>query len=506
MVSGLQWWFSSMCTAFCITFFSFTLLFSLFSLLIFFLRLKVGCNCEICQAYLTSSWTKEFHNLCDWFTHLLQQSATGTIHIHVLGNTITANPENVEHILKTRFENYPKGKPFAAILGDLLGKGIFNVDGDSWEFQRKMASLELGSTSIRRHAFDIVNSEIQSRLLPLLSSVSREQRVLDLQDVFRRFSFDNICKFSFGLDPGCLELSLPVSELAEAFDLASKLSAQRALASSPLIWKLKRALNLGTEKQLKQAIKMVDALAQETINQRREKGFSDSDDLLSRFMGTINDDKYLRDIVVSFLLAGRDTVASGLTSFFWLLSQHPEVESAIRDELERVIEGSSDDRRQQFATFDQLRDMHYLHAALYESLRLFPPIQFDSKFAFEDDILPDSTFVRKGTRVTYHPYAMGRMERVWGPDCLEYKPDRWLKNGRYVPESLFKYPVFQAGKRVCLGKEMAIGGDEMCGSGHNQPVQYPGSQSESSTEVRSWSYRQRPRWLTSSSSRKWEDS
>ncbi|KAL4331986.1 hypothetical protein GQ457_07G042600 [Hibiscus cannabinus] len=445
-----------MCTAFCITFFSFTLLFSLFSLLIFVLRLKVACDCEICQAYLTSSWTKEFHNLCDWFTHLLQQSATGTIHIHVLGNTITANPENVEHILKTRFENYPKGKPFAAILGDLLGKGIFNVDGDSWKFQRKMASLELGSTSIRRHAFDIVNSEIQSRLLPLLSSVSREQRVLDLQDAFRRFSFDNICKFSFGLDPGCLELSLPVSEFAEAFDLASKLSAQRALASSTLIWKLKRALNLGTEKRLKQAIKMVDALAQETINQRREKGFSDSNDLLSRFMGTINDDKYLRDIVVSFLLAGRDTVASGLTSFFWLLSQHPEVESAIREELERVVKGSSDDRNQQFATFDQLRDMHYLHAALSESLRLFPPIQLDSKFAFEDDILPDSTFVRKGTRVTYHPYAMGRMERVWGPDCLEYKPDRWLKNGRYVPENLFKYPVFQAGKRVCLGKEMAL--------------------------------------------------
>ncbi|GMI81684.1 cytochrome P450, family 94, subfamily C, polypeptide 1 [Hibiscus trionum] len=455
MVSGLHSWFSSMCTAFCITFFCFTLLFSFFSLLIFVLRLKVGCTCEICQAYLTSSWTKEFDNLCDWFTHLLQKSATGTIRIHVLGNTITANPENVEHILRTRFENYPKGKPFAAILGDLLGKGIFNVDGDSWKFQRKMASLELGSISIRKHAFDIVNSEIQSRLLPLLSSVSIEQRVLDLQDVFRRFSFDNICKFSFGLDPGCLELSLPVSEFAEAFDLASKLSAQRALESSPLIWKLKRALNLGTEKQLKQAIKMVDELAQEMINQRREKGFSDSNDLLSRFMGTINDDKYLRDIVVSFLLAGRDTVASGLTSFFWLLSQHPEVESAIRDELERVV-GSSDDYHQQLATFDQLRDMHYLHAALYESLRLFPPIQFDSKFAFEDDILPDFTFVRKGTRVTYHPYAMGRMERVWGPDCLEYKPGRWLKNGRYVPENLFKYPVFQAGERVCLGKEMAL--------------------------------------------------
>ncbi|KAL1082137.1 hypothetical protein V6Z11_D09G115200 [Gossypium hirsutum] len=427
MDSQLSLWFCSMSTAFCFVFFSFTLLFSLFSLLIFVLRLKLWCTCKTCQAYLTSSWTKDFDNLCDWYTHLLKNSATGTIHIHVLGNIITANPANVEHMLKTRFENYPKGKPFSTLLGDLLGRGIFNVDGDSWKFQRKMASLELGGVSVRTHAFDIVGSEIQSRLLPLLSSVAGKEQVLDLQDIFRRFSFDNICKFSFGLDPGCLELSLPVSDLAEAFDLASKFSAQRALASSSLIWKVKRLLNLGTEKQLKEAIKVVDEFAEEMIKQRREEGFSDRHDLLSRFMGTINDHKYLRDIV------------------------HPEVESAIREEVERVM-GSSE----QFASFNQMREMHYLHAALYESLRLFPPVQFDSKFAQEDDILPDDTFVRKGTRVTYHPYAMGRMERIWGPDCLHYKPERWLQNGRYVPENLYKFPVFQAGKRVCLGKEIAL--------------------------------------------------
>ncbi|KAE8693022.1 Cytochrome P450 94C1 [Hibiscus syriacus] len=444
--------FCSTSTAFCFVFFSFTLLFSLFSLLVFVLRSKLWCNCETCQAYLTSSWIREFDNLCDWYTHLLKKSTTGTIHIHVIGNIITANPVNVEHVLKNRFENYPKGKPFSNLLGDLLGRGIFNVDGDSWKFQRKMASLELGGVSVRAHAFDIVKSEIQSRLLPLLSSVAGKEQVLDLQDVFRRFSFDNICKFSFGLDPGCLKLSLPASEFAEAFDLASKFSAQRGQAYSPLLWKVKRLLNLGTEKQLKEAIKVLDEFAQEMIDQRRKEGFSGRNDLLSRFMSTIHDDKYLRDIVISFLLAGRDTVASGLTSFFWLLTQHPEVESAIRDELERVV-GSSDE---QFASFNQMREMHYLHAALYESLRLFPPVQFDSKFAQEDDILPDGTFLRKGTRVTYHPYAMGRMEQVWGSDCLEFKPERWLKNEKYIPQDLYKFPVFQAGKRVCLGKEIAV--------------------------------------------------
>lgn len=440
-------------TPFSHIFFYFTISFTLFSIIFYItkLLLKPHCECDICRSYLTKSWSTEFENLSDWYAHLLRHSPTGTIHIHVLNNTITANPENVEYMLKTKFDNYPKGKRFSAILGDLLGKGIFNVDGHSWRFQRKIASLELGSVSIRSHAFEIVSSEIQNRLIPLLSSVQND-RVLDLQDVLRRFSFDSICRFSFGLDPGCLKLSLPVSDFAAAFDLASRLSAERALTVSPLIWKAKRLFNLGNEKKLKEAIKSIDCLAGELIKHRREAGFSTQKDLLSRFMGTITDDKYLRDIVISFLLAGRDTVAAALTSFFWLVAKHPEVESAIRAESDRVMGPTT----QRIARFDEMRGMHYLQAAINESMRLYPPVQFDSKFCQEDDTLPDGTFVKKGTRVTYHPYAMGRMERIWGPDCLEFKPERWLENGVFRPVSPFKYPVFQAGVRVCLGKELAL--------------------------------------------------
>ncbi|KAG5043881.1 hypothetical protein AAZX31_03G174100 [Glycine max] len=415
------------------------------------------CSCETCQAYLTSGWSKTFDNLCDWYAHLLRNSPTKTIHIHVLRNTITANPDNVEYMLKTRFHNFPKGKTFSTILGDFLGRGIFNVDGESWSFQKKMASLELSKNSIRSFAFEVVKFEIKDRLIPLLVLSKQNDCVLDLQDVFKRFSFDSICRFSFGLDPMCLELSLPISEFAMSFDLASKLSAERAMSVSPLIWKIKRFLNVGSEKKLRKAIKMIDILAREVIRQRRKMGFSSisphKDDLLSRFMRTITDDTYLKDIIVSFLLAGRDTVASALTSFFWLLAKHPEVESQILLEAEQVI-GS--DYNKDLTSYEELQQLHYLQAAANESMRLYPPIQFDSKFCLEDDVLPDGTFVKRGTRVTYHPYAMGRLEEIWGSDCFEFRPERWLKEGLFCPQNPFKYPVFQAGIRVCLGKEMAL--------------------------------------------------
>ncbi|KAI3743524.1 hypothetical protein L1987_61234 [Smallanthus sonchifolius] len=431
---------------------SILVVFILFISLFFTFIFCKTCRCKICHAYVTSSWLFEFDNLCDWYTHLLKNSPTKTIHIHVLNNTITSNHQNVEYMLKTRFENYPKGKAFSAILGDFLGRGIFNADGDSWLFQRKMACLELGKRSIKSLAFEVVMNEIDHRLIPLVSSFSRKEReVLDFQDVFRRFSFDVICKFSFGYDPKCLDESLPMSELAIAFDLASKLSAQRAMTPSPLVWKIKRLFSVGSEKRLKESIKMVNKFAQEVIRQRNKLGSCcNQEDLLSRFMAKTKDPNYLRDIVVSFLLAGRDTVASSLTGLFWLLAEQPEVVAAIRTEALMVTQHKA------LTSFEQLHELHYLQAVVYEGMRLFPPIQFNSKFCQQDDTLPDGTFVKKGTRVTYHSYAMARMETIWGPDCLVFKPERWLKDGVFYQETPFKYPVFQAGYRMCLGKEMAL--------------------------------------------------
>lgn len=88
-------------------------------------------------------------------------------------------------------------------------------------------------------------------------------------------------------------------------------------------------------------------------------------------------------------------------------------------------------------------------------MRLYPPVPVDTKACLNDDVLPDGTRVGKGWFISYHTYAMGRMESVWGKECEEFNPERWLENGVYRGESPFRYPVFHAGPRMCLGKEMA---------------------------------------------------
>ena len=67
----------------------------------------------------------------------------------------------------------------------------------------------------------------------------------------------------------------------------------------------------------------------------------------------------------------------------------------------------------------------------------------NAKEAVDDDILPTGTVVRKGDMVMFQAYGMGRMPYVWGPDASEFKPERWIRNGTFQPESPFKYVAFQ---------------------------------------------------------------
>ncbi|XP_022871613.1 cytochrome P450 94B3-like [Olea europaea var. sylvestris] len=425
-----------------------TLGFILFSSYLKFKKFTSNVGCLI-------SFYKNRHRLLDWYTQLLSESKTQTIVVQRFGaprTVVTANPNNVEYILKTNFENFPKGKPFTDLLGDFLGVGIFNVDGEKWSLQRKLASHEFTAKSLREFVVKILEDEVQNRLLPVLENAAENNIILDMQEVLRRFAFDIICEVSLGTNPSCLDLSRPVPPLVEAFDDASKFSAMRGVAPIVAVWKCKRALNIGSEKRLKDSVNFIHSSVDEIIKSKKRKLEKDGgNDLLSRFLGAGLDDEMVRDMVISFLMAGRDTTSAALTWLFWLLSRHPDIEKLVVHETFSINNGEKS------LNFDDLREMKYIKACLCEAMRLYPPVVWDSKHAAKDDILPDGTPVYKGNRVTYFQYGMGRMEELWGKDQFEFRPDRWFDGpGILKTVSPFKFPVFQAGPRVCLGKEMAL--------------------------------------------------
>ncbi|XP_061358045.1 cytochrome P450 86A1-like [Gastrolobium bilobum] len=380
--------------------------------------------------------------------------------------TVTSHPKNIEHILRTRFDNYPKGPKWQTAFHDLLGQGIFNSDGETWLMQRKTAALEFTTRTLRQAMARWVNRTIKNRLWCILDKVEKEKVSVDLQDILLRLTFDNICGLTFGKDPETLSPELPENPFFVAFDAATEATLHRLLYPD-IVWRVEKVLNIGIEKKLKQCLKVIDSYMNDAVSARYE---APSDDLLSRFIkkrdgdGKPFSDAVLQRFALNFLLAGRDTSSVALSWFFWLVMNHPHVEERILNELTAVLAETRGGERQRWVEeavdFEEAERLVYLKAALAETMRLYPSVPEDFKYAVSDDVLPDGTVVPAGSTVTYSIYSVGRMKSVWGEDCMEFKPERWISvhEDRFQfepPKDGFKFVAFNAGPRTCLGKDLA---------------------------------------------------
>ncbi|KAL6655793.1 hypothetical protein ACP70R_006619 [Stipagrostis hirtigluma subsp. patula] len=404
------------------------------------------------------------HHFHDWATGVL--AGAGNNFEARCGRTgvryfITCDPANVRHIFTSSFANYPKGDGFAVIF-DVLGGGIFNADGESWRLQRAKAQTLMAGPRFRAFAARRSRDMVEASLLPFLAHAAGAGAPCDLHDVFLRLTLDLTCALVFSVDPGCLAVGSPTVPFARAMDDALEALFLRHVIPMPL-WKLMNRLEIGHERKMAAARRTIDGFVADIVAKRRAEklkdgSMGDSGDLLSSSIDTGgSDDEFLRDTTVNLLLAGRDTTGAALSWFFYLLAKNPRVQHKLLDELASIaakkLAGGG------MVTFDssELAGLVYLHASLCECLRLFPPLPFEHKAVVADDVLPSGHEVKAGDKILVFNYSMGRMEGVWGEDCMEFRPERWVtKEGKLRYQPSYKFVAFNAGPRTCLGKEMAF--------------------------------------------------
>ncbi|KAF8664871.1 hypothetical protein HU200_054184 [Digitaria exilis] len=204
---------------------------------------------------------------------------------------------------------------------------------------------------------------------------------------------DSIFAVTFGSDLDTLNVDDEARTFAAAVDDASEFTLLRYV--NPF-WKAMNSLNVGPEAELRDRIKVVDEFVYSRICARSEELTINNNsaqpglvtmtrqDMLSIFMETTTtktttvDYKYLRDIVLSIVIAGKDTTSEALAWFFYMACKHPNVQERVWQEAgEATGVGEEDVSVDEFArslTDEALVRMHYLHAALAETLRLYPPL------------------------------------------------------------------------------------------------------------------------------------
>lgn len=189
-----------------------------------------------------------------------------------------------------------------------------------------------------------------------------------------------------------------------------------------------------------------------------------STDLLSLYMERSGSegvsDEELRDIILNFLIAGRDTTSNALSWALYRLCIHPEVQQRAYEEvvelgaefnLAHPLSPAEDQEGHsgvgQELPFACLQRMHYIEAFCMEVLRLYPSVPKIGKYALVDDVLPDGTVVKEGMMLVFCPWVMGRTERLWS-NCFEFRPERFLENKKPSP---YTFTAFQGESLVFVG-------------------------------------------------------
>ena len=360
-----------------------------------------------------------------------------------------SDPEDIMHVLKKKFDNYPKGQDLTVIFQDLVGNGIFNTNGPSWFEQRKTAS-HIFKVKTLRYYFDVFLKHA-NEFAEILDRNASSGEPFDIQQLLYCYTFDSICAIAFGHAPRTLRDGS--SEFLRAFDTAQKMVEVRG--RSPLFH-----FHRYTSPADRAALAFCDQQCYQIIRQRQERIASgepfDEQDLLSLYMRDPSHDiVYLRDMILNFMLAGRDTTASTLTWAIYLISKHPHVEQRLLEELSAHGISSQEGQLPQFELMKG-KDLPYLRNVLDETLRLYPPVPYDPKSAIADDTLPSGFLIKAGTTVVWSAFVTGRLEQFWeNPDTFD--PDRWSPANLHKIHPLFKpfdFP-FQWGPRACLGRDLA---------------------------------------------------
>jgi cytochrome P450 len=392
----------------------------------------------------------------------LHQKYGKTFAYHVMGKPFVATiePKVIEYFLKGNFENFIKGSAFRDPFTDLLGNGIFNVDGHLWNHQRKVSSKMFTKKQFEGHIYQAVKSNT-AKVCDIMSKSKGEQ--LDMFNLMNRYTLDTIGEIGFSKNIGSLED--PTSPFLKSFDHAQQGMLKRFWSGQGVeVWKLFRMLGLfweGGRESTTNHINTLNDYCNGIVDELIDKA-SKGDD--NSFVGMFikdteganmlkNDEKkfrvFIRDMVLNFLIAGRDTTAQCLTWTVFELAQAPHVVKKAREEVDSIC-------GDQPVTYEDLQKLRYIQAVLDEGLRLHPSVPMDGKISINGDTLPsgpDGIKIAPGTIIQYNAYSQGRDKDTWGEDSFSFRPDRWLE--RTTQPTTFEFTAFHAGPRECLGRRLA---------------------------------------------------
>jgi cytochrome P450 len=364
----------------------------------------------------------------DVFEHLLEEQKIGRFRFLILND-----PESIRHVLVDNAKSYGKSPFLRRLLEPALGQGLVTSDGEIWNRHRRLMAPPFAHRNLYRFAPIIAGTT--SQFLSRWDSVGNGA-VVDVAEEMSKLTLSSIARTMFGQDDEHVlrDITKIVAKYQEVvgFGIADLLGLPN--------WVPRLSSIRG-----RYVVRHLDEVVDQLI--RQDHGSTEL--LIDLLIGGIDKDggrlnrQEIRDEIVTILTVGHETTAQALTWTWYLLSEHPEVEDKLMEELNAVLGGRD-------PIYEDLDRLTYTKAIVQESMRLFPPAPTFSRLCLSDDVILGRR-IPKGTIVMIAPWVLHRHRRFWDhPD--NFKPERF----HLAHERPRAYLPFGVGPRICIGAGFAM--------------------------------------------------
>jgi len=346
------------------------------------------------------------------------------------------HPDLVRDLLITSNSKFIKGRALQRSK-KLLGEGLLTSEGEKHLRQRRMIQPAFHHRRIADYAKAM--TEYAERMCG--EWIDSESRDIDKEMMRLTLQIVGKTLFNADIDDEADEVGKAMTDLIEMFNYL-------LIPFSELLEKLP----FPQSKRLKKSKETLDQVIYGIINERRKSG-DDQGDLLSMLLmaqdeddGKGMTDEQVRDEALTLFLAGHETTANAMTFTWYLLSQNPEKEAKLHEELMEVLNGRT-------PTMEDVRNLKYTENVFAEAMRLFPPAWAIGRLATEEHEFGGYK-VPKDALVLLSPYVTHRDKRFW-EKANEFIPERWEKQGIKEAGQNFIYFPFSRGVRSCIGESFA---------------------------------------------------
>ena len=335
------------------------------------------------------------------------------------------HPDDVKRVLVSNHRNYTKGVGLDRVK-ILLGRGIMTSEGELWKRQRYMMQPLFHRRVVTTFAEVIAQSN--DRWIARWEGLARRGELINLTDEMSALTLEIVLRSIFGRDLDRLSQQLG----GNPFEVVTREQSR--------------------DLQFAYKFRSLTKLVAQLIAQRRDTA-EEHFDYVAMLMnardkesGAPMGERELIDEIMTLVVAGHETTASGLNWTWYLISQHPQIEGRLHAEIAAAAEVPS-------PSLAEMEGLRFTRQVIDEALRLYPPGWVLSRRTVNADSLGGYP-VPPGTNVLLPLYLLHRHPNFWkNPETFD--PDRFAPEHE-AERPRFAYMPFAAGPRHCIGETFAL--------------------------------------------------